>query len=173
MTRPPGPGEGGHPCSQRLTMAALAAALAAALLAATALAQEPTPSWRPNFTPLGLFCFKDAQNPNIDPEQQREYEHSGGCGCENTQFRWTDGQLYMMESHGHNCDPIFEGYNSSTEGDCTYFRIRHMLSGRIIANVSESLRHSFFSAVRFPSVLDSIGLPRGADLVVVCIITGR
>jgi hypothetical protein len=53
----------------------------------------------------------------------------------------------MMESHGHDCDPIFEGYNSSQEGDCSFFRIRHMLSGRIVANVSESLRHSFFSAV--------------------------
>ena len=77
----------------------------------------------------------------------RVYPHSGGCGCENTQFRWTDGQLYMMESHGHDCNPMFEGYNTTLEGDCSYFRIRHMLSGRIIANVSESLRHSFFSAV--------------------------
>lgn len=110
-------------------------------------AQNPTPSWRPNFTPLGLFCFKDAQNPNVDPAGQHLYPHSGGCGCENTQFRWTDGELYMMESHGHDCDPIFAGYNSSQEGDCSYFRIRHMLSGRIVANVSESLRHSFFSAV--------------------------
>ena len=110
-------------------------------------AQNPTPSWRPNFSPLGLFCFKDAQNPNVDPAGQHLYPHSGGCGCENTQFRWTDGELYMMESHGHDCDPIFAGYNSSQEGDCSYFRILHMLSGRIVANVSESLRHSFFSAV--------------------------
>ena len=123
------------------------ALLAAAAAAAGVAAQNPTPSWRPNFEPLGLFCYKDAQNPNVDPERQHDYPHSGGCGCENTQFRWTDGQLYMMESHGHDCDPIFPNYNSSTEGDCSFFRIRHMLSGRIVANVSESLRHSFFSAV--------------------------
>jgi hypothetical protein len=112
-----------------------------------AVSQRPTADWQPNFTPLGLFCSKTAQNVNVPASSQHDFPHSGGCGCENTQFRWTDGQLYMMESHGHDCDPMFEGYNTTVEGDCTYFRIRHMLSGRIIANVSESLRHSFFSAV--------------------------
>ena len=33
------------------------------------------------------------------------------------------------------------------KGDCDYFRIRDVQTGIIIANVSESLQHSFFSAV--------------------------
>ena len=111
-----------------------------------AVCQVPKPSWKPNFTPLGLFCFKDAQNPNVPAALQHEYPHSGGCGCENTQFRWTDGELYIMESHGHSCDTMFPGYNTTVDGDCSYFRIRHMMTGRILANVSESLGHSFFSA---------------------------
>jgi hypothetical protein len=94
-----------------------------------------------------FYCIimQDARNPN-DPDS---HDHIGSCGCENTQFRWTDGQLYMMESHDHGCDTIFSsiGYNSSLDGDCSFFRIRHMESGRVIANVSESLYHSFFSAV--------------------------
>ena len=111
------------------------------------VAQNPTASWHPNFEPLGLFCYHNSKNPNIPVADQRKFAHSGGCGCENTQFRWSDGEMYMMESHGHNCDPIFPGYNSTIDGDCTFFRIRHMATGRVIANVSESLYHSFFSAV--------------------------
>ena len=92
-----------------------------------------------------------------------------------------DGELVMMESTEHGCDVVFPGYNSTTEGDCSYFRIRCALTsftlwlhdcqagsklfinsiahspsdctdrnvstGDVIANVSESLRHSFFAAV--------------------------
>ena len=34
-----------------------------------------------------------------------------------------------------------------TQGDCSYFRIRNVTTGIIVANVSQSLRHSFFAAV--------------------------
>ena len=112
-----------------------------------ALGQNPTSSWRSNFEPLGLFCYKNAKNPNLPVAEQHEFAHSGGCGCENTQFRWTNDEMFMMESHGHNCDPIFPGYNSTVDGDCTFFRIRNMATGIVVANVSESLYHSFFSAV--------------------------
>jgi hypothetical protein len=112
------------------------------LLMRMALGQEPSASWKPNFTPLGLFCYKDGQNPN----KPHSRDHLGSCGCENTQFRWTDGTMYMMESHAHGCS-VFDGYNTTIEGDCSYFRIRHMESGRVVANVSQSLGHSFFSAV--------------------------
>merc|ERR1711871_766351 len=110
------------------------------------LSQPPTSKWTPNFQPLGLYCYKSAPNPNMPSNAQ---QHGGGCGCENTQFRWTDGELYIMESTGHSCDQVFSniGYNSTRDGDCSYFRIRHMITGRVIANVSESLQHSFFSAV--------------------------
>ena len=115
-----------------------------ALLLSGGLAQPPSASWRPNFTPLGLYCYNDAHNPDL-PDA---HDHVGSCGCENTQFRWTDGQFYVMESHSHGCDTTFGalGYNTTRDGDCSYFRIRHMDSGRVIANVHESLGHSFFSA---------------------------
>ena len=72
------------------------------LLWQSARGQAPSSSWRPNFSPLGgpgqsLYCWKDAQNPNLP----HAHGHIGSCGCENTQFRWTDGALYMMESHAH------------------------------------------------------------------------
>jgi hypothetical protein len=35
-----------------------------------------------------------------------------------------DGELIMMESTEHGCDVVFPRYNSTTEGDCSYFRIR-------------------------------------------------
>eukprot|EP01052_Picozoa_sp_SAG31_P034521 SAG31_NODE_4047_length_3638_cov_1.867477_1_plen_293_part_00 len=133
--------------ARRVLIAAIITAAMAIAAPGPVSSQQPTAGWQPNFTPLGLYCFKGSQNVNVPAARQHEFPLSGGCGCENTQFRWTDGELYIMESHGHKCDPIFAGYNSSVEGDCTYFRIRHMLSGRIVANVSESLRHSFFSAV--------------------------
>ena len=112
----------------------------------SSISQPPNAKWTPNFQPLGLYCYHDAPDPNIPPHS---HQHSGGCGCENTQFRWTDGELYLMESHGHDCDAVFSdiGYNKTRDGDCSYFRIRHMITGRVIANVSESIRHSFFSAV--------------------------
>ncbi|MDG2124144.1 MAG: PH domain-containing protein, partial [Verrucomicrobiales bacterium] len=42
--------------------------------------------------------------------------------------------LYMMESHAHGCDTVFGaiGYNTSRDGDCSYFRIRHMDTGRVL-----------------------------------------
>jgi hypothetical protein len=114
-------------------------------LACLALAQTPSPSWKPNFVPLGLFCYKDAKNPN----EPASHDHIGGCGCENTQFRWTDGSLYMMESHSHGCDTVFAdiGYNTTRDGDCSFFRIREMESGLVVASISQSLGHSFFSAL--------------------------
>ena len=69
-----------------------------ALLLSGGLAQPPSASWRPNFTPLGLYCYNDAHNPDL-PDA---HDHVGSCGCENTQFRWTDGQFYVMESHSHH-----------------------------------------------------------------------
>ena len=78
--------------------------------------------------------------------EQGPVKLAGGCGCENTQFRWK-GELMIMESHGHGCDYVFPWYNTTEQGDCTYFRIRSMSTGIIIANVSESIDHSFFSAV--------------------------
>ena len=113
-------------------------------LAVLVFGQEPSATWRPNFEPLGLYCYKNAKNPN-DPASSRD--HTGACGCENTQFRWTDGELYMMESHAHGCS-VFPSYDKTAEGDCSYFRIRSMKNGRILANVSESLGHAFFSASR-------------------------
>jgi hypothetical protein len=112
-------------------------------LASAAVAQKPSASWKPNFEPLGLFCYNDAKLPN-DPDS---HDHIGGCGCENTQFRWTDSNMYMLESHSHGCDTIFADYNTTRDGDCSFFRIRDMQSGRVLANISASLGHSFFSAV--------------------------
>ena len=119
------------------------------LLWQSARGQAPSSSWKPNFSPLGgpgqsLYCWKDAQNPNLP----HAHDHIGSCGCENTQFRWTDGALYMMESHAHGCDTVFGaiGYNTTRDGDCSYFRVRHMDTGRVLANVSASLGHAFFSA---------------------------
>ena len=104
-----------------------------------ALSQEPSQTWEPNqHVSLGLTCAKDAPNPN-DPSAR----HGGGCGCENTLLR-LDGQLFLMESTSHGLDAVFPHiYNSSVEGDNSYFRIRDFKTGMIIANVSESIGHSF------------------------------
>eukprot|EP00054_Salpingoeca_dolichothecata_P026267 m.186962 g.186962 ORF g.186962 m.186962 type:complete len:351 (+) comp25607_c0_seq4:185-1237(+) len=117
------------------------AILSCLVIAVVTLAQNPTPQWNPSYQSLGVYCWADAPNPN-EPTTRG---HVGGCGCENTNFR-IQGQLYMMESTGHSCDVVFPGYNSTLLGDCSYFRIRNMTSGRIIANVSQSLGHSFFAA---------------------------
>lgn len=108
-----------------------------------ALAQEPSQTWKPNrHSSLGLTCAKDAPNPN-DPSAR----HGGGCGCENTLLR-IEGQLVLMESASHGLDYVFPHiYNSSTHGDNSYFRMRDFHTGIIIANVSESIGHSFCAAV--------------------------
>ena len=68
------------------------------------------------------------------------------CGCENTLLR-LDGKLYLMESHAHGLDSVFPGlYNSSTMGDNSFFRVRDFKTGYIIANVSQSIGHSFCAA---------------------------
>lgn len=105
--------------------------------------QDPTPAWKPNrHTSLGLTCAKDAPNPN-DPGAH----HAGGCGCENTLLR-LDGQLYLMESHSHGLDDVFPGqYNSSAQGDNSFFRLRNFKTGITVANVSQSIGHSFCAAV--------------------------
>merc|ERR1719225_2510173 len=95
-------------------------------------AQDPGPRWKPNHhISLGMHCYSGAPNPNIPGGGH----HNGGCGCENTPLR-LDGKLYMMESTSHSCENIFPGYNSTTQGDCSYFRIRDMITGMVIANVS-------------------------------------
>jgi hypothetical protein len=58
----------------------LAAAACTSLAAAVAHGQAPNATWVPNFTPLGLFCFKDAQNVNVPASSQHTFPHSGGCG---------------------------------------------------------------------------------------------
>jgi hypothetical protein len=68
--------------------------------------------------------FQDAPNPN-NPASAARNAHDGGCGGENTMLR-IDGKLIMMESTEHSCDVVFPGYNTTTEGDCSYFRIRHV-----------------------------------------------
>jgi hypothetical protein len=88
-----------------------------------------------------MHCYEGAPNPN-----KWNGHHIGGCGCENTLLR-LDGKLYMMESTAHSCDEIYPGYNSTIEGDCSYFRIRDATTGIVLSNVSNSLRHSFFAAV--------------------------
>ena len=111
------------------------------LLGSIVSAQDPTSSWRPNHHESnGMYCYKGAPNPN------KPVHHGGGCGCENTLLR-LDGKLYMMESAEHACSGIFPGYNSTLEGDCSYFRIRDATTGMVLSNVSNSLRHSFFAAV--------------------------
>ena len=35
--------------------------------------QSLTPSWRPNFDPLGIVCWKDAPNPNVPSGQQHRF----------------------------------------------------------------------------------------------------
>jgi hypothetical protein len=125
------------------TQKPLKMAVLLACFTSVAIAQNPSTSWKPNFEPLGLFCYKDAKLPNY-PDS---HDHIGGCGCENTQFRWTDGSMYMLESHSHGCETIFANYNTTRDGDCSFFRIREMESGRVIANISASIGHSFFSAV--------------------------
>ena len=122
----------------------LAARTTAFLLAFVAVqAQDPSASWTPtNHESIGMHCYSGAPNPN----KPHVRGHMGGCGCENTLLR-LDGQLYMMESAEHSCEEVFDGYNSTAEGDCSYFRIRNASSGMVIANVSQSLRHSFFAAV--------------------------
>lgn len=128
------------------------APVASSLWAAAALAlqlfglsrsQDPTATWRPNqHTSLGLTCAKDAPNPN-DPASR----HGGGCGCENTLLR-LDGQLYLMESHSHGMDAFPPGvYNASVLGDNSFFRLRDFKTGMVIANVSQSIGHSFCAAV--------------------------
>ena len=109
-----------------------------------AVAQEPSQTWEPNqHSSLGLTCAKDAPNPN-DPSS---HSHNGGCGCENTLLR-IDGQLVLMESASHGLDDVFPHlYNSSAQGDNSYFRMRDFRTGIIIANVSESIGHSFCAAV--------------------------
>eukprot|EP00041_Stephanoeca_diplocostata_P024421 m.618302 g.618302 ORF g.618302 m.618302 type:complete len:436 (+) comp22527_c2_seq1:210-1517(+) len=114
---------------------------AAGILHVTVKAQDPTSGWRPRFTSLGPYCYNGAKNPNMPSGH-----HDGGCGCENTPLRIRD-QMYMMESTGHGCDDAFPGYNTTKLGDCSFFRIRDLESGAVIANVSQSLRHSFCSAV--------------------------
>lgn len=64
------------------------------MLWAGLLRQQPSSTWKPNFEPLGMFCYKNSKNPNIPPSRQHDFPHSGGCGCENTQFRWIDGEMY-------------------------------------------------------------------------------
>ena len=87
--------------------------------------QDPQGDWKPNgYVSLGPHCYKDAANPN-NPDS---HSHDGGCGCENTQMR-IDGHLIMMESTGHGCEDVFPGYNQTTQGDCSYFRIRNMSTG--------------------------------------------
>eukprot|EP00665_Eupelagonemidae_sp_cell47_P002174 gene2174-8526_t len=114
---------------------------AAAALPRPSRGQDPPPGWAPNFASLGPYCWKDAPSANAD------LPRAGGCGCENTQFRWK-GELMIMESHARGCDYVFQGYNSTARGgDCSYFRIRSMATGRVVANVSESIDHAFFSAV--------------------------
>ena len=51
-----------------------------------------------------------------------------------------------MESHSHGCDAVFAsiGYNTTTMGDCSYFRIRDFATGVILANVSGSLGYGTF-----------------------------
>ena len=125
------------------TLSARVATLVLQLLAPSSLSQDPSPEWTPNHhTSLGLTCAKDAPNPN-DPSSR----HSGGCGCENTLLR-LDGQLYLMESHSHGMDDVFppDVYNSSTQGDNSFFRLRNFKTGIIIANVSQSIGHSFCAA---------------------------
>ena len=113
------------------------------LLGVLALGQDPSATWRPNHhRSLGLVCGKDSKNPN-NPAAP----HAGGCGCENTLLR-LDGQLYLMESHGHGLDAVFPGvYNSTTQGDNSFFRIRDFKTGYVVANVSQSIGHSFCAAV--------------------------
>lgn len=123
-------------------MIPLAVAALVASMAARVGAQSPTKSWKPNHASNGMHCFDSAPNPNAPTS----HDHAGGCGCENTPLR-LDGRLLMMESSGHGCDTVFPGYNSSVSGDCSYFRLRDMHTGMIIANVSESRRHAFFAAV--------------------------
>ena len=122
----------------------LAAATLVLQLSAPSLSQDPTAGWTPNHhTSLVLTCAKDAPNPN-DPSSR----HSGGCGCENTLLR-LDGQLYLMESHSHGLEDVFppDVYNSSVQGDNSFFRLRNFNTGIIIANVSQSIGHSFCAAV--------------------------
>lgn len=105
--------------------------------------QDPCRTWTPNkHVSLGMQCSKNAINPN-NPSAK----HAGGCGCENTLLR-LDGKLYMMESATHSLDAVFPGiYNSTIQGDNSYFRIRDVETGYFIANVSESIGHSFCAAV--------------------------
>jgi len=120
----------------------LALALALQLLL-VAVAQDPTGAWKPNgHTSLGLTCGKDAPNPN-DPAAR----HAGGCGCENTLLR-LDGKLYLMESASHGLDDVFPGvYNTTAQGDNSYFRLREFKTGLILSNVTQSIGHSFCAAV--------------------------
>ena len=77
----------------------------------------------PNHESSGVHCYEGAPNPNMPAGH-----HIGSCGCENTQVR-VDGKLYMMESSAHGCDEVMPGYNTTAEGDCTYFRLRDMETG--------------------------------------------
>eukprot|EP01050_Picozoa_sp_SAG11_P012315 SAG11_NODE_1361_length_5112_cov_2.921404_5_plen_166_part_00 len=107
--------------------------------------QDPSGTWTPNLHhSLGLTCGKDAPNPNLPAGHTH---HNGGCGCENTLLR-LDGKLYLMESASHGLDDVFPGiYNTKKQGDNSYFRLRDFKSGFVIANVSQSIGHSFCAAV--------------------------
>ena len=50
-----------------------------AVVLAAVLSQHPSSHWRVNYEPLGMFCFKESQNPNIPQADQHQYPHSGGC----------------------------------------------------------------------------------------------
>ena len=101
-----------------------------------AVAQEPTKAWRPRYTSLGSFCSKGLKG------------NDGDCGCENTQFRTQNGSMYIMESVAtHPCRRLFPAVAPGNAQACSYFRIRELLTGRIVANISESIDHDFCSAV--------------------------
>jgi hypothetical protein len=99
-------------------------------------AQEPPTGWKPRYQSLGAFCSHGLHG------------NDGDCGCENTQFRQANGSMYIMESVStHPCERLFPAAAKGNSGACSYFRIRELQTGRVVANVSESLDHDFCSAL--------------------------
>ena len=104
------------------------------LVLALGLAQEPPRGWAPKMTSLGPFCSKGIRG------------NDGDCGCENTPFRTQAGKMHIMESVAtHPCSRLFPSSGSSQA--CSYFRIRELATGKIVANVSEAIDHDFCSAL--------------------------
>jgi len=104
------------------------------LVLALGLAQEPPRGWAPKMTSLGPFCSKGIRG------------NDGDCGCENTPFRTQAGKMHIMESVAtHPCSRLFPRSGSSQA--CSYFRIRELATGKIVANVSEAIDHDFCSAL--------------------------